>query len=117
MISGAFSKIYSSYAKIVLTMRIGDADLKKLLIDSGQVKADALDEAVKASEGDKQPLQTLVLKRKLVNEKDLTKIYAKFIGVPFTELTDVKIPHEVLIKIPERIARKYQTVLFGFEEN
>lgn len=98
-------------------MRIANADLKKLLVDSGQVKADTLEDAVKASEGDKQPLQTLVLKRKLISEKDLTKIYAKFIGVPFTELTDVKIPHEVLIKIPERIARKYQAVLFGFEEN
>ncbi|HEX3082284.1 MAG TPA: GspE/PulE family protein [Candidatus Saccharimonadia bacterium] len=96
-------------------MRISDAELKKLLIDSGLVKPDALDEATPKEGG--ESLQAAVLKKKLISEKDLTKLYAKSIDIPFAELGDVKIPREILLKIPERIARKYQVILFGVEED
>lgn len=58
-------------------------------------------------------LDQVVVKRKLITEKDLTKLYAKSINVTYTELADIKIPRDVLLKIPERIARKYQVVLFA----
>ncbi|HEY2003796.1 MAG TPA: GspE/PulE family protein [Candidatus Saccharimonadia bacterium] len=96
-------------------MRISDAELKKLLLDSGLVKEQALNDAI-PKEGEKEPLQQIVLKKKLVSEKDLVKLYAKSIDVPLVELANVKIPREILLKIPERIARKYQAVLFGTEE-
>src|SRR5664280_6861 len=97
-------------------MRISDGELKKLLLDSGLVKEEALNEAM-PKEGGEEPLQSIVLKKKLVSEKDLVKLYAKSIDVPYIELTDIKVPRELLLKIPERIARKYQVVLFGTEED
>ncbi|HSX02032.1 MAG TPA: GspE/PulE family protein [Candidatus Saccharimonadia bacterium] len=97
-------------------MHISDGELKKILVDSGQVKESALNEAM-PKDGSTEPLQSIVLKKKLISEKDLTKLYAKSIEVPFAELVDIKIPREVLLKIPERIARKYQAVLFGTEED
>jgi type IV pilus assembly protein PilB len=97
-------------------MRISDGELKKLLLDSGLVKEEALNEAM-PKEGDAEPLQSVVLKKKLISEKDLVRLYAKSTDVPFVELGDVKIPREILLKIPERIARKYQVVLFGVEED
>jgi type IV pilus assembly protein PilB len=96
-------------------MRISDGELKKLLTDSGKVTAAALKEAEAQSGQSKDSLMAEVLKRKLISEKDLTQIYAKSLDLPFIELTAVKIPREVLLKIPERIARKYQTVLFGID--
>jgi type IV pilus assembly protein PilB len=97
-------------------MRISDGELKKLLVDSGLVKEDALAE-VMPKEGSSDTLQAAVLKKKLVSEKDLYKLYAQSIDIPFVELGDVKIPREILLKIPERIARKYQVILFGVEED
>lgn len=97
-------------------MRIADGELKKLLLDSGEVKADELEEATSHND-QKEPLQALVVRKKLVSEKDLLKLYAKSIDVPFVELKDIKVPREILTKIPERIARKYQAVLFGIEED
>jgi type IV pilus assembly protein PilB len=97
-------------------MRISDAELKKMLLDSGLVKEQALNDAI-PKEGEKEPLQTTVLKKKLISEKDLTKLYAKSEDVPFVELASVKIPRELLLKIPERIARKYNVVLFGMAED
>ncbi len=97
-------------------MRISDGELKKLLLDSGLVKEAALNDAMPKEGGD-EPLQSIVLKKKLVSEKDLVKLYAKSIDVPYIELADIKVPRELLLKIPERIARKYQVVLFGTEED
>ncbi|MFI5240157.1 MAG: GspE/PulE family protein [Candidatus Saccharimonadia bacterium] len=94
-------------------MRISDSELKKLLTDSKKVKPEDLDEAFKAHEQSKEPLLATIIKRKLITEKDLTELYAKSIDVPFAELSGIKVPHEILSKIPERIARKYQAVLFG----
>jgi type IV pilus assembly protein PilB len=97
-------------------MRIPDAELKQLLLQSGLVKEEALNE-VMPREGDKDTLQSNVLKKKLLSEKDLVKLYAKSVDVPFVELSELKIPRELLLKIPERIARKYQVVLFGAIED
>jgi type IV pilus assembly protein PilB len=97
-------------------MRIPDPELKKLLTDSGLIKPEALEDAMPKEDGG-ESLQTAVLKRKLITDKDLVKLYAKSIDVPFIELSEIKIPHELLLKIPERIARKYQVVLFGIEED
>jgi type IV pilus assembly protein PilB len=97
-------------------MRISDAELKKLLLDSGLVKEDALNAAM-PKEGEKEPLQAIVVKKKLISEKDLAKLFAQSVDVPFVELGDTKIPREILLKIPERIARKYTVVLFGAGED
>ncbi len=96
-------------------MRISDGELKKLLLGPGQIKESALSEAT-PKEGSGETLQTAVLKKKLLSEKELTKLYAASIDVPYVELGDIKIPRDILMKIPERIARKYQAVLFGVEE-
>jgi type IV pilus assembly protein PilB len=97
-------------------MRISDNELKKLLLESGLVKEQALNDAL-PKDGEKESLLAIVQKKKMVSEKDLTKLYAKNLSLPYVELSEVKIPREVLLKIPERIARKYQVVLFGTEED
>jgi type IV pilus assembly protein PilB len=96
-------------------MQIADAELKKLLIDSGQVKEADLKSAWK--EGSKTSLQEAVLKNNLINEKDLTILLAGHSGIPFAELANLKVPRDILFKIPERTARKYQAVLFGTDGN
>jgi type IV pilus assembly protein PilB len=98
-------------------MRISDGELKKLLLESGKVTEKALEDALPKDEESKEPLQAVVLKKKLIPEKDLVQLYAASLDIPFVELGAVKIPREILLKIPERIARKYQAILFGMEED
>jgi type IV pilus assembly protein PilB len=97
-----------------MIMRISDGELKKLLLGVGQVKEAAFNDAIRDAKD--EPLQAVVLRKKLIGEKELTKLYAASISVPYIELSEVKIPREILMKIPERISRKYQAVLFGTEE-
>lgn len=96
-------------------MRISDGELKKLLVESGKVKPTVLKE-IEDQNTSKEPLMAMILKRKLLSEKELTQLYAASIDVPFIELGDIKIPHEVLTKIPARIAKKYQAVVFDIKD-
>lgn len=98
-------------------MQIADKELKKLLLASDKVKPIALKDAEKFVEESGESLLQTILKRKLISEKDLVSLYAQSIDVPFVDLANVKVPRATLIKIPERIARKYLAVLFAEKEN
>lgn len=95
-------------------MRISDAIVEKLLADYGVAmeRIDALrEEAIRS----RRSLQSLVVQNKLMDEDTLTKTYANYAGIPFIEIDPATIPSEVLSKIPERIARQYNAVLFKID--
>lgn len=94
-------------------MRIRDAELKRLLASSGKVKPEDIKAIERIHAQTKKPLLQSVLDKKLLTEKELAELYGKSIGVPYVELADKKVPRDILVKIPERISRKYQAVLFG----
>ncbi len=96
-----------------LSMRVSDTELKNLLLESKKVKPEALQAAETAHEQTGESLMQTVLKRKLITEQTLLKLYAESVDIPFVDLKNVEIPRDILTKIPERIARKYQAVLFG----
>lgn len=97
-------------------MRISDALVKDLLVKSGKATEQQLATAREQSGNTKAPLQDIVIKSNLINEKDLTKLYAEEIEVPFVELDPKSIKREVLKLIPERIANQYKVVLYGVDE-
>ena len=100
---------------MILIMQIEDSELKKILIDSGKVQE--ADLAKLQPEGSKLSLKDAVLRESVLTELELTKLLGEHAGVPFAELENLKVPREILTKIPERTARKYEAVLFGVDEN
>ncbi|PID32477.1 secretion system protein E [Candidatus Saccharibacteria bacterium] len=98
-------------------MRISDSLVEKLLLDSGRVTPDQLSSLREQEQTDKKPLQTLVVANNIISEKDLTRLYAAEVDVPFIELNPKEVSREILRLIPERIARQYGMVLFGIDEN
>src|SRR3989344_1634019 len=98
-------------------MRISDTLVEKLLTSAGKLTAEQLNGLREQKKTEKKPLQDLAIQGNIVNEKDLTKLYAKEIDIPFVELNPKEIKREVLRLIPERIARQYNAVLFGVEED
>jgi type IV pilus assembly protein PilB len=100
-------------------MHIADSLVEKLLAKSGKVdktQLASLREQKANDKNDKKPLQDLVIKNNLLSEKDLTKLYADAIEVPFVELNPRDIKHEMLKLLPERIARQYNAVVFDVEK-
>ncbi|HMH30989.1 MAG TPA: hypothetical protein VK534_00750, partial [Methylomirabilota bacterium] len=67
-------------------MRIPDSLVEKLLSKSGGLTKDKLASLHEQAGKDKKPLQDVVIQSNLVTEKDLTKLYADEIEVPFVEL-------------------------------
>ncbi len=97
-------------------MRISDALVKELLLKSGKATEEQLAGARQQAGGAKAALQDVVIKANIISEKDLTKLYAEEIEVPFVELEPKDIKREVLKLIPERIANQYKVVLYGIDE-
>ncbi len=98
-------------------MRISDSLVEKLLVDSEKVTTEKLKKLQSQSTNDKKPLQDIVVSEGLVNDIELTKLYAKEVDVPFIEINTKEIKREVLRLIPERIAKQYNVVLFGIEDD
>ena len=93
-------------------MRIPDSLVEKLLTKSGSVTKDQVAALREQELSEKKPLQDLVIKNNVLSEKDLTKLYADEIEVPFVELNAREIKHDVLKQLPERIARQYNAIVF-----
>ncbi len=98
-------------------MRISDSLVEKLLTGAGKVSAEQLKTLEEQELAEKKPLQDLVIMNGIINEIDLTKLYAEEVDVPFTELNAKEIKREILRLIPERIAKQYRVVVFGVDEN
>lgn len=98
-------------------MRISDSLVEKLLVAANKITKEQLTGLKEQEKAEKKPLQDLVIQGNIVNEKELTKLYAAEIDIPFIELNSKEIKREVLKLIPERIARQYNVVLFGVEED
>jgi type IV pilus assembly protein PilB len=97
-------------------MRISDAIVEKLLADYG-VAMDKIDNLREEGIRSRRSLQSLVVQNKLMDEVTLTKTYANYAGIPFIEINPSDINPELLAKIPERIARQYNAVLFKVDED
>lgn len=98
-------------------MRISDALVEKLLVNADRLTNEQLASLEEQRTAEKKPLQDLVIQNNIIDEKDLTKLYAEEIDIPFIELNPKEIKREVLKLIPERVARQYNVVLFGIEDD
>ncbi|GAC1499305.1 MAG: type IV-A pilus assembly ATPase PilB [Candidatus Saccharimonadales bacterium] len=96
-------------------MRISDSIVKKLLNKSGKITKEQLANLQAQVTSDEISLQDLTIKNNLLSEKDLTKLYAEEIDMPFVELNAKEIKQQVLKQLPERIARQYNAIVFDVD--
>jgi type IV pilus assembly protein PilB len=97
-------------------MRISDAIVEKLLADYG-VAMDQIDALREEGIRSRRSLQSLVVQNKLMDEETLTKTYANYAGIPFIAVEPTSIDPRILSRIPERIARQYNAVLFKIDDD
>lgn len=97
-------------------MRISDGTIEKLLTQSQGVTADQISSLKEESARSRRPLQDLVIQKKLLDEQTLTKQFANYADIPYIELDPKDIPSDILNKIPERIARQYNAILFRIDD-
>jgi type IV pilus assembly protein PilB len=97
-------------------MRISDTIIEKLLVRSGAITVDQVDTLKEEGVRSKRTMQELALQNELIDDKTLTKSFAEYAQIPYIEISSHDITPDVLNKIPERIARQYNAILFKIDE-
>jgi type IV pilus assembly protein PilB len=97
-------------------MHISDITIEQLLQRSGGATAQQVSDLKDEAERTRRPLQDLVIQHGIMNEVQLTQALADYVQIPFVEVDPRDIPRDVLSKIPERIARQYNAVLFKIDD-
>jgi len=98
-------------------MRIPDTTMVKLLIRSGSITAEQADALREESVRSKRTLQELSLQNELIDDKTLAQAFAEYAQIPFVELVTHDLSLDVINKIPERIARQYNAILFKIDKD
>lgn len=98
-------------------MQISDATLETLLTQSSLITGTQLEILKDESATSQHSLQDIIIKNKVMDEKTLAEAFAAYAHIPFIELDPKDIPKDILTKIPERIARQYNAILFQVDED
>ncbi|MFZ1258796.1 MAG: GspE/PulE family protein [Candidatus Saccharimonas sp.] len=93
-------------------MRISDDTLIKLLVRGGVAKTEQLSALQEEGARLDRTLQDIVIEKQIIEEPALKKLFAEYADIPYIEIDPRDIPQDILNKIPERIARQYNAVIF-----
>jgi type IV pilus assembly protein PilB len=97
-------------------MRIPDSLAKTILLDNSVVNEDQLAELEALAVDRHRALQDLIIENGLLSERDLARLYAEVVDLPFTDLKPSGIKRQDLSLLPERVARKYLAIVFKVED-
>ena len=87
-------------------------DLYRALKELEVVDITVLDALLQASREEKLPLGELVIKKDLMSDDNLGRIIGDMISTPYINLSQVPIADDVLLIVPEAVARKQSLISF-----
>ncbi len=96
-------------------MQIPDTTMEKVLEHSKLLAEDKVAGLKEEASRTHTPLQKLILEQHMSDDTTLTKAFADYAQIPFIELRPADVPADILKKIPERIARQYNAILFKID--
>lgn len=94
-------------------MKVELQKLKKFILEAGLIDEKKFQEAIDESIKSKKEISEVLVAEGLIPEKELIKIEAYLLGVPFINLDEEIIPPEILKIIPESIARAHNIIAFN----
>ena len=83
------------------------------LVQNGLITADKIDQLKAEAKAKNLTLFTYLIQAGYINDEDLTKATAKVNKIPYVNLSNAKISHEVLKLLPQDIAERYMTIPLG----
>jgi len=93
-------------------MLLPDDQIKVLLLKSGGVSEQAMQELVSFAANARISLQEAVIEKDTITDEALGHLIADSLRVPFVNLRTMSIPEDVFRIVPERVARKFKVVAF-----
>jgi type IV pilus assembly protein PilB len=99
-------------------MALDRQELKKALVAKKIVTAKAWEDLVKEATDSNEPVEDLIVEKKLIDEEKLAQMAAGFFDVEYTDLKETnEIPKDILLLVPEPIARRYNVIAFGKDKD
>lgn len=99
-------------------MAFDEQDLKRALVSKKIISTKNWDELLVEARTKKQEIGQFLIDKKLVEEEQLAQIAAQLLDVDYVDLKkSEQIPKEVLLLVPEPIARRHQVIAFGKEKD
>lgn len=95
-------------------MRLGEAELKNFLIDSGLLTRTQLSSALQQAQG--RSLSEVLVSGGYLGEDELRRASAHALGIPFVQLTRDNVSLEALTLIPEPLSRQRGIAAFALSE-
>lgn len=97
-------------------MDISNRKLYDLLSAIEYIPAADLQKAVETASRDRVSLYDYLIAHDLITDKDIGRLIADSIGLPFIALGDLNIPERVLKITPQPIAKRYKVITYGLGE-
>lgn len=94
-------------------MHLPEQKLKEILLQSAVISEDEFENAKEISIRLGQHLLDVLIGNGSVSESYLTEILEPYLGAPLVRLKEVTIPNEVLLKVPEALAKSKQAVAYA----
>ncbi len=95
--------------------RGGRGAFATMLIESGMVDRDTLDDALVEQARSGKSLGRVLVEREVVTESELVMVLAKHMGLDFVDLAASQIDPTAVAMVSEALARRYQVLPIGFE--
>ncbi len=93
-------------------MQVSDAQLKTFIVESGLVSRKDMEQAESMAKEKSTSLRDAVVTLGLLSEDEVRRMQAHILGIPFVSLSKAKIDLDVLMLIPEPIARKNNIIAY-----
>jgi type IV pilus assembly protein PilB len=97
-------------------MRISDSIIEKVLSQAGLATPEQISILKTEAEKIHRPIQELVIDRQMTDEKSLTQAYAAYSQMEYVEIDPKEVSLDILNRIPERIARQYNAVIYKVDD-
>ncbi len=93
-------------------MKIEPQQLKEFLLDADIASEERIESCFEEAKKTGKKPDDILVSKKIISQKDLIKLKAYILGIPFVDLKKTTISEDVLKIIPEPLARKHNIVSF-----
>lgn len=98
-------------------MLLPDAQIKVLMLRSGEITEKALAELQQFSRDSRITLQEAAIEKDAFTDEKLGLLIANFLNFPFISLSRITIPENIFNIVPERLARKHKIIPFAQDQD
>ncbi|QHN43149.1 type IV pilus assembly protein PilB [Candidatus Mycosynbacter amalyticus] len=98
-------------------MRISDKTFLAMVGMGDTLTQEQMDTLKQESAKTHMPMQSLATKKEMLTDEAITRLFSEYTQIPYAEIDPKKIPEAALKKIPERIARQYNAIIFQIDDD